>query len=155
MRGKLRVEDVKSVKDYIPHREPFLFVDSIVEMDAEHIVTCFELKKDLDFFQGHYPGNPLMPGVLMCEAVFQTAGIFMSAKQGTQEAEESKATEGHTPILTKITNARFRRMALPGDVLTIEVRPEDCQGAFHMMRGKVSHADGAAIMNVDFTITLK
>ena len=146
---------MNAVKDYIPHREPFLFVDSIVEMDADHIVTRFELKPELDFFRGHYPGNPLMPGVLMCEAVFQTAGILMTSKQN--ETDPAGNTEGiaSTPILTKITNARFRRMALPGDVLTIEVKPESTQGNFHMMRGKVSHADGSAIMNVDFTITLK
>ena len=111
---------MKTVKDYIPHREPFLFVDSIVEIDDSHIVTTFELNQDLDFFKGHYPGQPLMPGVLMCEAVFQTAGVFMSAKQNPNNSLDTIGT----PILTKITNARFRRMALPGEVLTIEVKPK-------------------------------
>lgn len=126
-----------------------------MEMDADHIVTRFELKPELDFFQGHYPGNPLMPGVLMCEAVFQSAGILMASNQKEKNPADSAEGAESTPILTKITQARFRRMALPGDVLTIEVKPESTQGNFHMMRGKVSHADGSAIMSVDFTITLK
>ena len=92
-----------------------------------------------------------MPGVLMCEAVFQTAGIFMSA----QQKPELKDENGGTPILTKITNARFRRMALPGEFLTIEVIPVESQGPFHMMKGKVKNKEGGLIMNVDFTITLK
>lgn len=145
---------MKSVKDYIPHREPFLFVDSVLEMDETHIVSSFKLREDLDFFRGHYPGQPIMPGVLMCEAVFQTAGIFMSASSGDSEEKQASDKPG-TPILTKINNARFRRMAEPGDVLTIEVKPQESQGGFHMMRGKVTNESGSAIMNVDFTITLQ
>lgn len=142
---------MKSVKDYIPHREPFLFVDTIVELDDAHIVTTFTLREDLDFFRGHYPGQPIMPGVLMCEAVFQSAGVFMSEKlqSGLTDMTEAK------PILTRITNARFRRMAQPGETIRIEVKPDEEQGGFYMMRGKVSNTDGAAIMSVDFTITLK
>jgi 3-hydroxyacyl-[acyl-carrier-protein] dehydratase len=150
------VERVRAVKDYIPHREPFLFVDAIEALDSTQIVTSFTLREDLDFFRGHYPGQPIMPGVLMCEAVFQTAGIFMSAlKCEEPHAETTVAGQGSTPILTKISNARFRRMAVPGDLLRITVKPVETQGSFHIMSGKVAHADGTAIMNVDFTITLK
>lgn len=141
---------MNSVKDYIPHREPFLFVENIVELNDEHVVTELTVREDFDFFAGHYPGNPLMPGVLMCEAVFQSAGIYMSAKQG-KEVDDGKKM----PILTKINNARFKRMVMPGDKITIEVVPVEARGAFHVMRGKVTNESSALVMHVEFTITQK
>ena len=130
-----------------------MFVDSILELDTQHICTSFELKKDLVFFEGHYPGQPIMPGVLMCEAVFQSAGVFLSANRETSDSEAG--AESWTPILTKITNARFRRMALPGEVLKIEVIPVEEQGGFSIMRGKIVNSEEKTILNLDFTITRK
>ena len=137
---------MKSAKEFIPHREPFLFVDRIVEIDEEHAVTEFEVRESLDFFRGHYPGNPIMPGVILCESVFQTAAVFLNAIQG------ERAGEG-TPVLTRITNARFRRMVAPGETIRCEVRPDETHGAVHFMRGSVRNRDGKTVMNVDFSIT--
>jgi 3-hydroxyacyl-[acyl-carrier-protein] dehydratase len=144
-----KVIGVNSVKDYIPHREPFLFVENIVEIDDDHIVTELTVREDFEFFAGHYPGNPIMPGVLMCEAVFQTAGIFMS--KNTSAATESP----QMPILTKISNARFKRMITPGEKIRIEVVPVETKGVFHVMRGKILNESSAMVMNVEFTITQK
>jgi 3-hydroxyacyl-[acyl-carrier-protein] dehydratase len=141
---------VKDVKDYIPHRDPFLFVDRILELEEDKIVCEFTLKEDLDVFRGHYPGQPIMPGVLLSEAVFQTAGVFMSAKSQSDSAEEGKV-----PLLTKINGARFRKMALPGETIRMVVTPKEVSGPFHIMRGKVLGKDDALIMNVEFVVTLK
>ena len=140
---------MNSVKDYIPHREPFLFVEKILEIGDEHIVTELTVREDFDFFRGHYPGSPIMPGVLMCEAVFQTAGIYISEKYGT-EADRSKM-----PILTKINQARFKRMVQPGEVIRIEVVPIEIKGSFHVMKGKILNESGEMVMNVEFTVTRK
>jgi 3-hydroxyacyl-[acyl-carrier-protein] dehydratase len=141
---------VKDVKDYIPHREPFLFVDRILELDEEHVVTEFVLREDLDFFRGHYPGQPIMPGVLLSEAVFQSAGIFMAAK-----SDAEPASEGKVPLLTKINGARFKKMALPGETIRMYVTMKETSGPFHIMRGKVLSSDGSLIMNVEFVVVLK
>jgi 3-hydroxyacyl-[acyl-carrier-protein] dehydratase len=138
---------VKSVKDYIPHRDPFLFVDRILELSAEGVVTELTVRADFPFFEGHYPGFPLMPGVLLCEAVFQSAGVFMSGSRAGMDSQ--------MPILSKITNARFKRMVTPGEVLRIEVTPIESQGPFHMMRGKITNSEKALVMSVEFTITQK
>ena len=61
----------------IPHRPPFLFVDKIVEITEEGATSSLTIKPEFPFFEGHYPGNPIMPGVLLCEAVFQTGAIFL------------------------------------------------------------------------------
>ncbi|MBN2233845.1 MAG: beta-hydroxyacyl-ACP dehydratase, partial [Opitutales bacterium] len=72
---------MKGVKDYIPHRDPFLFVDEIIEMDDSHIVTGLTLKPEMDLYRGHYPSNPITPGVILCESVFQSAGVYVAMKQ--------------------------------------------------------------------------
>ena len=71
-------EALDKVKQIIPHREPFLFVDRIVEQAEARIVTEREVRADEPQFQGHYPGSPLMPGVLLCEACFQTGAMLLS-----------------------------------------------------------------------------
>jgi 3-hydroxyacyl-[acyl-carrier-protein] dehydratase len=142
---------VKSVKDYIPHRDPFLFVDRIVAFDEARILTEWDIRPDFAVFEGHYPGQPILPGVLLCESVFQSAGVFMAmrAEQGVLDVA------GGVPILSKIGQARFKRMVKPGETLRIEVVPLEQQGPFHLMRGKVSNANAELVMNVEFTITLK
>ena len=107
------VQDV--VLNSIPHRSPFLFVDKVISLSDETIVAERILKKDEFFFEGHYPQLPLMPGVLMCEAIFQAAGVFMS-----QKLLNSSDVDGKVPVLTRIESAKFKRMAFPGDTLQLE-----------------------------------
>ena len=100
----------------IPHRSPFLFVDRIIEINSDDATCELHVREDLDLFKGHYPDNPIFPGVLSCEAVFQTGAIFLSEKIG-QEALNSNTV---TPVLSRIRDARFKRMIKPGD--TIQIR---------------------------------
>ena len=78
--------DPRTLLDKIPHRPPFRFVDEVIEVDDTRIVTTYVANENAEFFQGHYPGNPIMPGVLICEACFQAGALLMAHRQSEQPA---------------------------------------------------------------------
>jgi 3-hydroxyacyl-[acyl-carrier-protein] dehydratase len=133
----------------IPHRPPFLFVDRVVDLSDTVIKTQRGLRADEDFFSGHYPGNPIMPGVLMCEAVFQSAAILLVHR--LEAAGES--IEGKTPVLSRITEAKFKNMARPGDLLDIEVTWQEAVKNFQFLRGVVRH-EGKLVLTVSCALAL-
>ncbi len=133
----------------IPHRPPFLFVDEVLELRQDGAITQLTIKANFDFFQGHYPGNPIMPGVIICEAVFQSAAIFL-----VQKYQDEYAGKKITPVLGRIMNARFREMVKPGDVLTIEVSIQEKVGIFFMCKGVVKNGDKRSL-NIEYTLALK
>jgi len=139
------MSDLDDVKSIIPHREPFLFVDRIIEQGEGRIVTERTVRADEPHFQGHYPGSPLMPGVLLCEACFQTGAMLLA--RGGGEIGEKK------PVLTRILEAKFRGMVRPGDTLHIEVEQEEKMGDAFVMNGKVS-VDGKNVLRVKFIVAL-
>ena len=140
----------ETVLKSIPHRPPFLFVDSVEALDDAHIITKREIRADEDFFQGHYPGNPIMPGVLLCEAVFQSAAIFI-----VKHLEDGcDVLEGKTPVLARILEAKFKQMVRPGDVVTIEVTPKEVLKNFHFMQGKIRNESGKLVLAIEFALTL-
>ena len=140
-----------SVTDLIPHRPPFLFVDEIVSENAEGLVAKRLWRADEDFYKGHYPGAPITPGVLLCEAVFQAAACFLSLKA---RAAGAKPGEG-VPLIAKISEVRFRHPVYPGDSVLLEVKQKDSLGGFTMLSGSVKKADGTRVMNVDFSVAWK
>ena len=132
----------------IPHRPPFLFVDEVIEIRDDGATTQFTVREDLDFFQGHYPGNPIMPGVIICEAVFQSAAVFLVKKfSGDYDGKQV------TPVLGKIMNARFREMVRPGDVLTIDVSIKEKMGMFFICKGVVKNGEKRSL-NLEYTLAL-
>jgi 3-hydroxyacyl-[acyl-carrier-protein] dehydratase len=142
---------MSSVTDLIPHRPPFLFVDEIVGETSESLTTRRTWRAEEDFYKGHYPGAPITPGVLLCEAVFQTGALFM-ARQA--QAEGGKPGEG-VPLLAKISDVRFRSPVFPGDEVVIEVKKKESLGGFTMMAGAVKKADGTRVLTVDFAVIWK
>ena len=108
--------DSQRVEALLPHRPPFLFVDRIVEEGESWITTEWHVPVDLPAFTGHYPGNPVLPGVLIAEHCFQSAALLIYATGGGSEH-----TAG-VPVLTKITDARFRSMVLPDTLLSTRVQ---------------------------------
>jgi 3-hydroxyacyl-[acyl-carrier-protein] dehydratase len=108
------------VLELLPQQEPFRFVDEILEVDAEHIVARYTFRPGADFYRGHFPGNPITPGVLLIEAMAQTGvvalGIYLvGAERGKDEVRR---------VLTVFTDvtAEFSGVVRPGDTVTISAR---------------------------------
>ncbi len=140
-----------TVTDLIPHRPPFLFVDEIVSHDEQGLVARRTWRAEEDFYQGHYPGAPITPGVLLCEAVFQTAACYMALKA---QAAGAKPGEG-VPLIAKISDVRFRNPVYPGDTIVLEVKQKEALGGFTMLGGNIKKADGTRVLNVDFSVAWK
>lgn len=139
------------ITELIPHRPPFLFVDEIVSESTDGLVARRTWRAEEDFYRGHYPGAPITPGVLLCEAVFQTAACFMALKARSAGA---KLGEG-VPLIARISEVRFRNPVYPGDSVMIEVKQKDAMGGFTMLGGSIKKADGTRVMNVDFSVAWK
>ncbi len=137
------------VEKLIPHRPPFLFVDEIVSHDGEVLVAKRTWRADEYFYQGHYPGAPITPGVLLCEAVFQTGALLMARLMAA-----GAGGQGGVPLLTKVSDVRFRLPVYPGDTVTIEVKRKESVGDFHFMSGSMKNGD-KRVMNVDFSVAWK
>lgn len=107
--------DVTRIQHVLPHRYPFLLVDRVVEFEAhKRIVAHKNVTINEPCFQGHFPGHPVMPGVLVIEALAQAGGILTQLSRGT-------VADNKLFYLVKIDNARFSRMVVPGDVLELHV----------------------------------
>lgn len=103
--------DRETIKTIIPHREPFLLVDRVTELDDKHVVGWKKVLPDEYYLAGHFPGNPIMPGVLMLEALAQTMGVMVLMRP------EHKGKLGY---FASINNVRFRELVRPGDELRLE-----------------------------------
>lgn len=139
------------VTDLIPHRPPFLFVDAITAESADSLTATRAWRSEEDFYKGHYPNAPITPGVLLCEAVFQTGALFM-ARQAQAAGE---APGAGVPLLAKISDVRFRSPVYPGDQIVIDVKKKEVMGGFTMMSGAIKKADGTRILTVDFAVAWK
>ena len=107
--------DVQGIMDVLPHRYPFLFVDRIIELEeCKRIVGIKNVTFNEPFFQGHFPGEPVMPGVLIIEALAQTAGVLAYRAMGEE-------AEGKGVFLMSINGVKFRRPVVPGDQLRLEL----------------------------------
>ena len=105
---------IARIREILPHRYPFLFVDKVLETNGEdHIVALKNVTADEPFFQGHFPGNPVFPGVLQIETMAQAAGLIQLWKT---------PKDAPPPILMSIMSAKFRRPVVPGDAMLVEVR---------------------------------
>lgn len=135
-----------SITDLIPHRPPFLFVDEIVESAESRIVTRVRANPEADFFRGHYPGQPVMPGVLLCECCFQAGAILIAQRLGALAARRG------VPAVTRIQDARFKQMVRPGDVLTVEVTIDDVLDTAYFLTGRVS-VESKIALRVTFACT--
>ena len=110
----------EQIMEILPHRPPMLLVDEILEMDENHVVGALHLTGDEFFFQGHFPGNPIMPAVFRLEALAQAGGVALLS------LPEFK---GKTAVYTGIDKAKFRAMAKPGDTFFVWKSPSPSAAA--------------------------
>jgi beta-hydroxyacyl-ACP dehydratase FabZ len=131
--------DVQGVMDVLPHRYPFLFVDRIIELEeGKRIVGIKNVTFNEPFFQGHFPGEPVMPGVLIIEALGQTAGVLAFRAMG-------KEAEGKGVYLMSINRVKFRRPVVPGDQLRLELDVVKHRGMIWAFQGKALVDDQVAV----------
>lgn len=132
------------IYDAIPHREPFLFVDEILEQTESRIVCTKVFTGEEDLFAGHYPGFPLVPGVLLCEAAMQCGAILLS--------REMAGLEGKIPVATRINDVRFKRMVRPGETIRIEVELVERLANAFFLKAKAT-VDGKVAVRFEFACT--
>ena len=136
---------IEEIHQAIPHRPPFLFVDAIQELSEKRIKTTKNVRPDESFFKGHYPGNPIMPGVLICESILQSGAILMSKKMNP--------TDQSIPVVTKLQDVRFRKIVKPGDVLETEVEIIETYRGLYFLKGKTI-VSGKTAVTAKFACTM-
>ena len=140
----------------IPHRAPFLFVDEIREWSDEEIVCAYRFKEDEFFFAGHYPGAPIVPGVVLCEAAMQAGAIFTSRLIAAQEAENGENSENGVelkPVVGRINDVKFKRIVRPGETVELRVSFKEKMAAAYFLRAKV-YCEGKLAVSFEFAVTM-
>lgn len=111
------VMDIHEILEYLPHRYPFLLIDRVLEIElGQSIVALKNVTMNEAFFMGHFPNKPVMPGVLMLEAMAQAGGVL------AYKTSNTKPSDGVLLYFAGIDNARFRRVVEPGDQLRMEIK---------------------------------
>lgn len=127
------VKNIEEILELLPHRYPFLLIDRVLELSEESIVALKNVTVSEPYFQGHFPGKPVMPGVLIIETMAQAGAIMLH-----------KASEGKMKLLVGVDKARFKRQVVPGDTLRIEVELKQVKGNFAVCAGQVLVEDTVA-----------
>jgi beta-hydroxyacyl-ACP dehydratase FabZ len=136
--------DVKEIFKSIPHRYPFLLVDRIVEIEGnEKVVGIKNVSINESFFRGHFPNRPVMPGVLICEAMAQVGAIFAHNARGGM-------TDNKVFVLTGLDNVKFKRPVEPGDQLRMELTCLKRRGSFWKMAG-VATVEGKLVAQAEIS----
>ena len=145
--------DHPTVASVLPHRYPFLLVDRVVEISAgKRIVALKNVTINEPFFVGHFPDHPLMPGVLICEAIVQAGGILARSSVDPSAAAAVPPQSPHRlAMLTGLDRVRFRRQVVPGDQLLMEVEILRRRGTFWKMQG-TARVDDQVAAELEFTV---
>jgi 3-hydroxyacyl-[acyl-carrier-protein] dehydratase len=127
--------DVQRIMEMIPHRHPFLMIDKVVDMVANERATGIKsVSINENYFQGHFPARPVMPGVLIIEAMAQTAAVLVVHTLGPE-------SEGKLVYFMSVDNARFRRPVFPGDRLDVHVTKQRHRGNVWKFEGRAKVGD--------------
>lgn len=129
----------------IPHREPFLLIDEIVDQSDDRIVCRKTFQADDWFFAGHYPDYPLVPGVLLCEAAMQAGATLLARLNGD--------AEGKMPVVTRMNEVRFKRIVRPGETIDIEIQLREQLADAFFFDAKVT-CGGKLAVRFDFACML-
>ncbi|MEZ6102118.1 MAG: 3-hydroxyacyl-ACP dehydratase FabZ family protein [Pirellulaceae bacterium] len=130
----------------IPHRPPMLLVDEVVELTEQRIVARKTFRAGEYFFQGHYPGKPIVPGVILCECGMQ-AGAILLARFVPPDSRDQ------VPVATRLNDVKFKKVIQPGDVIDMEVTLNDQVSSAFFLTAKVS-CQGKLATRFDFACTM-
>lgn len=134
-----------AIKAAIPHREPFLLLDEIVEQGDAKIVCRKRFTGEEFWYAGHYPAFPLTPGVILCEAAMQAGAVLL--------AKIAPPTPGSVPVATRANNVKFRNMVRPGDTIEITAELVERMADAFFLNAKVT-VDGKTAVTLDFACKL-
>jgi 3-hydroxyacyl-[acyl-carrier-protein] dehydratase len=138
--------NIKNIIDLIPQRSPFLFLDEIIEYTDSTLTAHYFLKPTLDVFTGHFPNDPIFPGVLSLECCFQATAALMALRSGDELKQ--------TAVVSRVQNAKFKNIARPDQNLTIKVELKEMLGQAAFMKGKITDQNNKTIVDVEFACTL-
>ena len=137
---------IKDIEKFLPHRYPFLFIDRVLEMEkGKSIVAIKNVSANEAFFQGHFPRTKIMPGVLIVEALAQAGGVLLY--------HSIPDPENTLVLLSKIENARFRRVVVPVDQLRLEVEVTRFKNKFYFFKAR-AFVDGALAVEAELAANL-
>ncbi len=141
----------------IPHRPPFLYVDTIVQIEEDGIICRKTFQPDEYFFAGHYPDFPLVPGVILCESAMQAGAIYLSRLLKQEQSDSSDGNSStdvkRVPVATRISDVKFKRMVRPGDTIEINVHLKEKMANAFFMSASVS-VGGKNAVRLDFACAL-
>jgi 3-hydroxyacyl-[acyl-carrier-protein] dehydratase len=141
------VLDIRAIERILPHRYPFLLVDRVDEVGAERLVARKLVTRNEPHFNGHFPGHPVMPGVLIIEALAQAGALLAANLVGFNP-------DTHVIYFMAIDKAKFRKPVVPGDVLTLDVVPLRKGGAIWKLRGEAK-VDGAVVAEAELMASIQ
>ena len=141
---------LEQILTLIPHRPPMLLIDNIVSLQGDDIVCQKTFQADEFFFQGHYPNQPSVPGVILCEAAMQAGACLLSTKIAEDSNDEST---GKVPVVTRLNNVKFKQMVKPGDTIELAITLTERISSAFFLNSKVT-VDGKLATRFDFACTL-
>ncbi|MBA61178.1 MAG: beta-hydroxyacyl-ACP dehydratase [Planctomycetaceae bacterium] len=141
---------LEQIHSLIPHRAPMLLIDEIISLKDNSIVCQKRFRADEFFFQGHYPGQPIVPGVILCEAAMQAGACLLSTKIAEDIAPNSAVK---VPVATRLNNVKFKQMVKPGDTIEIAITLTDHVSSAFFLEAKVTTNEKLAT-RFDFACTM-
>lgn len=132
----------EEIKKILPHREPMLLIDEAEKIDENTVRGSYTVQGNEWFLEGHFPGNPVVPGVILCEMMAQCCGVLLS-----------EGVQGATPYYTGLNQVKFRNPVKPGDTIILECMIEKVKKPFYFAKGKGS-VDGKLSVSGEFSFAV-